>query len=113
MTWDINNFATLSRSKEGGTVTFGDDSKGHIIGYGNVKIGASPIIKNVALVNNLKHNRLIISQLCDKSFKVIFDSTTCIAVNDKNTCIFFGFRESNVYITDLINLDCYTKYFSL
>jgi len=38
-TWDINNFVSLSRSKEGGTVTFRDDTKRHIIGYGNVKIG--------------------------------------------------------------------------
>ena len=37
MTWDINNFATLSRYHEGGTVTFRDDAKGKIIGIGNVK----------------------------------------------------------------------------
>ena len=55
MTWDINNFATLSRSKKGGSVTFGDDSKGHIIGYGNVKIGTSPAIENFVLVNGLKY----------------------------------------------------------
>ena len=30
MTWDINNFTTLSRYMEGGSVTFGDDSKGTI-----------------------------------------------------------------------------------
>ena len=47
MTWDINNFATLSRYVEGGTVTFGDDSKGNIIGIGNIKIGTSPLIENV------------------------------------------------------------------
>ena len=69
MTWDINNFATLSRSKEGGTSTFGDDSKGHIIGYGNIKIGTSPITENVALVNDLKHNLLSISNYAIKFLK--------------------------------------------
>ena len=62
MKWDINNFATLSRYVEGGTVTFGDDSKGTIIGIGNIKVGASPLIENVVLVDGLKHNLLSISQ---------------------------------------------------
>ena len=62
MTWDINNFATLSRYHEGGTVTFGGDSKGKIIDIGNIKIGSSPLIENVVLVDGLKHNLLSISQ---------------------------------------------------
>ena len=77
MTWNINNFATLSRYHEGGTVTFGDDSKGKIIGIGNIKISSSPLIENVILVEGLKHNLLSISQICDKGFKVIFDDFTC------------------------------------
>jgi len=56
MTWDINNFTTLSRYIEDGTVTFGDDSKGTIVGIGNIQIGSSPIIENVVLVDGLKHN---------------------------------------------------------
>jgi len=65
MTWDINNFARIKRSKEGENITFGDDSKGHVIGYDNVKIGISPTIENIALANSLKHNLLSISELCD------------------------------------------------
>jgi len=42
MIWDINNFVTLSRYHEGGTVTLGDDSKGKIIGIGKNKIGSLP-----------------------------------------------------------------------
>ena len=70
MTWDINNFATLSRYHEGGIATFRDDSKRNIIGIGNIKIGSSPLIKNVVLVECLKHNLLSISQLCDKVLKL-------------------------------------------
>jgi len=47
MTWDINNFASLSRYREGVTVAFRDNSKGKIIGIGNVKIGSSSLIENV------------------------------------------------------------------
>jgi len=46
----------LSRYHEGGTVTFRDDSKGEIIDIGNIKIGSSPLIENVVLVEGLKHN---------------------------------------------------------
>jgi len=53
MTWDIDNFATLSRYHEGSTITFRDDSKGKIIGIGNIKIGSSPLIKNDVLVEGL------------------------------------------------------------
>ena len=77
MTWDINNFTTLSRYMEGGTVTFGDDSKGNIIGIGNIQIGSSPIIENVVLVDGLKHNLLSISQFCDRGLKVVFDDSSC------------------------------------
>ena len=72
MTWNINNFATLLRSSEGGTVIFGDDSKGKIIGICNIKIGSSHLIENIALIDSLKYNLLSISQLCDKGLRVFF-----------------------------------------
>ena len=69
MIWDINNFATLSKYHEGCTVTFGDDSKGKIVDIDNIKIGSSPLIENIVLVDDLKHKLLSISQLCDKVLK--------------------------------------------
>ena len=78
-TWDINNFATLSRYVEGGTITFGDDSKGNIIGIGNIKIDTSPLIENVILIDGLKHNLLsivnyviVISKLFSMNLLVTF-----------------------------------------
>ena len=70
MTRDNNNFATLSRSSEGGTVTFGDNSKCKIIS--KIKIGSSPLVENIVLVEGLKYNLLSISQLCDKNLRVTF-----------------------------------------
>ena len=95
MTWDINNFATLSRYHECGTVTFGDDAKGKIIGIGNIKLGTSPLIENVVLVDGLKHNLLSVSQLCDKGFDVVFNNLACKVIDrQSNTCIFSGFHET-------------------
>ena len=90
MTWDINNFATLSRYHEGGTVTIGDDAKGKIIGTGNIKIGSYPLIKNVVLVEGLKHNPLSISELYDKGFKVVFDDFTCDVLEKKQIFVLFS-----------------------
>jgi len=83
---------------------------GTIIRIGNIKIGTSPLIENVVLVDGLKQNLLSITQLCDRSSKVIFDESSCKIYNCKtNECILTEFREINVYIIDMLNLDCTTK----
>ena len=80
MTGDKDQFITL-QMKEGGLVTFGDDGKGRIIGIGKIKITSCTSIEDMLLVDKLKHNLLSISQLCDKGFKVIFESSMCIVTN--------------------------------
>jgi len=50
---------------------------------------------------------LRISQLCDKGLRIIFDDSSCIVVDKKNNSrVLFGFHENNVYIIDMMNLDC-------
>ena len=91
-------FACLS-PKDGGFVTFGDNSKGKIIGIGNVGKEPSPIIENVLLVDGLKHNLLSISQLCDKKNRVIFDKDIYNIESIKDDKILFvGQRVKNVYV---------------
>ena len=107
MAWDLNNLATLSRYSEGGPIPFRDDSKGKIIGIGNIKLGTSLLIKNIVLIVGLKHNLLSVSQFCDKGFNVVFDHFTCDILDKKtNTCVLFYFRENNVYMIDMLNLQC-------
>ena len=66
---------------------------------GNIKIGLSPLIKNVVLVDGLKNNLWSISQLCDWGFKVIFDDSSCNVLDGKtDACILFEFCENNIYI---------------
>ena len=73
MTSDYSYFSSFTKIKNGGDVSFGDNSKGKVLGVGNVGI-----IENICLVENLKHNLLSISQLCDKGYKVIFDKSKCV-----------------------------------
>ena len=50
------------------------------------------------LVDVLKHNLLSISQLCDKVFKVIFESSHCIIKDSQNDkIIFMVHRNENVH----------------
>ena len=59
----------------------------------------SPIIKNVLLVDGLKHNLLIISQLCEREDRVIFDNATYTIKSIKyNKTLFIGQIIENVYV---------------
>ena len=59
------------------------------------------------MIEGLKHNLLSISQLCDKSLRVIFDDSTCDIIGKKNdSCVLSDFRENNIYIIDMLNLQC-------
>jgi len=77
MTGDAKKFNKISY-KASGHVTYGDNNKGKILGVGKVTSSSSTVIKNVLLLEGLKHNLLSISQLCDKGPKVIFESNHCL-----------------------------------
>jgi len=85
MTGDKTKFAKLEL-KEERFVTYGDNNKGKILGNGIIGNGSSFNIKNVLLVEVLKHNLISISQLCDKVFKVI---------------VLIGKKVNNIYLLDL------------
>ena len=104
ITDDESQFITLD-AKDGGMVTFGDNSKEKIISIGNIGITPFKYIENILLVDALKHNLLSISQFCDKEYKVIFESSLCIVTSPNDEGIkFVGHRHSNVYIVDLNDL---------
>ena len=86
-------------------VTFGDNDKGKIIDIGNIGITPSKYIKNILLVDGLKHNLLSISQFCDKGYKVSFESSLCIVTSSNDEGIkFIGHRHGNIYMIDLNDL---------
>ena len=83
MTGQEYHFKSL-KIKEGGEVAFEGDRKGKIIGIGDIGNTSSNSIENILLVRGLKHNLLSISQLCDKSYKIIFEVDHC-AILDKTS----------------------------
>ena len=105
MTEDEDQFISLE-VKVGGMVIFGDNAKEKVIGISKVPISSSFYIENVLLVEGLKHNLLSISQLCDKNFNVSFKSSICnVAFSITNDIIFNGYRNGNVYVVDLDNIN--------
>jgi hypothetical protein len=77
MTSDRDKFLTL-REERDGSVSFGNDDSSKIIGKGTVQIGnKNEKEENVLLVEDMKHNLLSVSQMCDQGHDVTFDSQKC------------------------------------
>ena len=90
MTSDESLFQELNKNKSG-NVSFGKNSKGVIRGIGTIGNNSYTQIKNVLLVENLKYNLLSISQLCDKGYKICFESNACHVINSiTNKIIYIG-----------------------
>ncbi len=62
---------------DGGTVAFGGNQQGRIVGIGKVGKKNSTSINNVFYVKGLKHNLLSIGQFCDSGYSVTFDKNKC------------------------------------
>ena len=62
------------------------------------------IIKDVLLVEGLKHSLLSISQPCDRGYKITFKSDQCLIVDLETVeTVLLGKRVSNVY---MLNVSC-------
>jgi hypothetical protein len=77
MIGDKDRFLTLIKERDG-SVSFGNDDSDKIIGKGTIRIGnKNTKAENVLLVEDMKHNLLSVSQMCDQGHKVTFNSQKC------------------------------------
>ena len=94
-------------------MTFGDKGKCRIIGHSSIGNNSSSLIENVLLVDGLKHNLLSISQICDKGFKVIFESSRCFIKDSQNDKIIFMVHiNQNVYKINISKYEGHNRCFS-
>jgi len=103
----MTGYASLLTSfieKHGGFVTYGDNNKGMIVGSGNIGVKGTLLIKDVLLVEGLKHNLVSINLLCDKVFQVTFQPEICLisSTYSRETHL-VAKRVNNVY---MLNIDC-------
>ena len=78
-------------------MAFGNGKYGTIVGIGMKGESLSHSIDGVYLVDGLRHNLLIVSQLCDKDNLVVFSSNRYFVVNMNTGEVLRGKRHKNVY----------------
>jgi hypothetical protein len=77
MTSDRNRFLTLKKERDG-SVSFGNNHSSKIIGRGKINLGRKNFMAvNVLLVEDMKHNLLSVSKMCDQGHTLQFDSKKC------------------------------------
>ena len=74
--------------------------KGHTRGFGTLSNGVTTF-RRVAYIEGLKHNRLSISQFCDKDHKVTFSKKDCKVKNKDKKIILTGARLFDVYAINM------------
>nr|KAJ0222410.1 hypothetical protein LSAT_V11C200064640 [Lactuca sativa] len=82
-------------------VTFGNNMKAKIKGYGNITNG-NFTIKKVAFVNDLKHNLISVSQQCDNNLEVLFTKQRSLIMDAKTKDVIVDSdRAGNMYPLDM------------
>ncbi|GJU62105.1 retrovirus-related pol polyprotein from transposon TNT 1-94 [Tanacetum coccineum] len=79
-----------------GTVRFGNDHFGAIMGYGDYVIGDS-VISRVYYVEGLGHNLFSVGQFCDSDLEVAFRKHSCYVRDTDGVELIKGSRGSNLY----------------
>ena len=73
MTRNKNTFQKLQAKI--GTSTFGNDDSFKLLGKGTITLGSKDTrTKNVLLIENMRHNLLSVSQVCDQGHVLTFTS---------------------------------------
>jgi hypothetical protein len=110
VTGDKDKFLTL-RKERSGLVSFGNENSSKIIGEGIVQIGnKNEKAQKVLLVEDMEHNLLSVSQMCEQGHKVTFDSKKCdIRKEGSGKLVSTAARTSNnIYVlTEIGNEKCF------
>jgi hypothetical protein len=70
---DKDKFLTPRKERDG-SISFGSENSTKIIGRCTIKLGSKDVkAKNVLLVEDMKHNLLSLSKMCDQGQKILFD----------------------------------------
>ncbi|GKB54525.1 retrovirus-related pol polyprotein from transposon TNT 1-94 [Tanacetum coccineum] len=96
----IKQYLHIYSKELGPKVVFGDDSSGDTKGYHSVNCNGITFTR-VAYVNGLKHNLIIISQLCDANYKVLFTKTEGTIYNQNDKVVLIAPRRRYIYVIDM------------
>jgi hypothetical protein len=99
---DQRKFVSLKKNCR--NVAFGDDPSTKILGTITIKLGSENIkAGKVLLVEDLKHNLLSVSKMCDQGYTLMFDSRKCKKSENKSGRLVATAtrRPNNIYILDI------------
>ncbi|GJV55443.1 integrase, catalytic region, zinc finger, CCHC-type containing protein [Tanacetum coccineum] len=83
-----------------GTVRFGNDHFGAIMGYGDYVIGDS-VISRVYYVEGLGHNLFFVGQFCDSDLEIAFRKHSCFVRDMNGVDLLKGSRSTNLYMISI------------
>ncbi|KAK1679409.1 hypothetical protein QYE76_040257 [Lolium multiflorum] len=84
------------------SITFGDNSKGKVLGYGKVAISKDLCLETVMLVESLGYNLLSIYHLADAGYNSYFTKYYVqVFRSDNLKLVLVGYVENNLYVVDL------------
>ncbi|KAK1650320.1 hypothetical protein QYE76_068125 [Lolium multiflorum] len=84
------------------SITFGDNSKGKVLGYGKVAISKDLCLETVMLVEHLGYNLLSIYHLADAGYNSYFTKYYVqVFRSDNLKLVLDGYVENNLYVVDL------------
>ncbi|GJW22349.1 retrovirus-related pol polyprotein from transposon TNT 1-94 [Tanacetum coccineum] len=83
-----------------GSVRFGNDHFGAIMGYGDYVIGDS-VISRVYYVEGLGHNLFSVGQFCDSDLEVSFRKHSCFVRDINGADLLKGSRRTNLYMISI------------
>ncbi|KAK1651545.1 hypothetical protein QYE76_069350 [Lolium multiflorum] len=84
------------------SITFGDNSKGKVLGYGKVAISKDLCLETVMLVEYLGYNLLSIYHLADAGYNSYFTKYYVqVFRSDNLKLVLVGYVENNLYVVDL------------
>ena len=103
MTGNKDAFVNIEKDKE--SISFGNNNEAKVLGKGTVKLESkNSLAKNVLLVDNMKHNLLNVSQMCDQGHELIFKSKGCKIRNQGSRKLLATTTRNpnNIYVLDEI-----------
>ena len=101
MTGNDSMFTSLEDPGDHEHVTYGDNSRGKVLGLGRIAISKDLSISNVLFVEALSFNLISIAQLCDLGLTCTFDKNgVVVTLEEDKSMVFTGFRHGNIYLVD-------------
>ena len=89
MTGNDSMFTTLEDPGDHEHVTYGDNSRGKVLGLGRIAISKYLSISNVLFVEALSFNLISIAQLCDLGLTCTFDKNGVVVTHEEDKSLVF------------------------